>query len=233
MSIYIVVEGVIGVGKTTLTRYLSQDFGTSPILENFEDNPFLVNGFYKDPKAYAFETQMFFLLNRFRQQRNIKGYLSNDNSIIFSDYLFAKDAIFAEANLTKEDFSIYSDCYDSFSSSITQPHLTVYLKSRLDTIMHRISLRDRQFERAISADYLENLVNHYDSFFEKNRKNVLVINADEIDFVKNRNDYEGVRSLILENIEKEVYNGKTKIYYHGGKYRSGEVNIHFDVCAEA
>lgn len=239
MATYIAIEGVIGVGKTTLARYLSRDLGIAPVLESFEDNPFLVGGFYKDPSALAFETQVFFLLQRFRQQKQLSKDLAKLGSgFLVSDYLFEKDRIFARANLNGDDFAVYTRAYEAFRDQIAEPSLVVYLRADLDTIMKRIALRDRQFERDISESYISNLIDGYDRYFAEPKENALIIDADSFDFVHNTGDYDTIKDMIFTGIQKggEYAHGtqdQRQFHHHGGQHRRGEIHLHDHVCATA
>ncbi|HEX8825267.1 MAG TPA: deoxynucleoside kinase, partial [Archangium sp.] len=142
---YIVVEGPIGVGKTSLSNILAERFGARRIFERFEENPFLAN-FYEDRQKYAFQTQLFFLLSRFRQQEEL---VQQDlfNSVTVSDYLFAKDRIFACLTLDSHELALYDRVFEALSPRVNRPDLVIFLKARLDVLLYRIKKRGREFER--------------------------------------------------------------------------------------
>ena len=237
MGCYLVIEGVIGVGKTTLCRYLARDTNIKPILETFENNPFLTGGFYKNPTANGFETQIFFLLSRFRQQRELQKVWERRNSFLsISDYLFDKDRIFAQANLDAEDYQLYLNCFKTFQVQVRKPELVVYLKSGGGTIMNRIALRDREFERDISKAYIQKLIDHYDEYFtayaqgDESPRNVLVLDAERYDFVNNPADYEAIKTCIFSKLEEATHEDGARIHRDGREHRGGEVDLHDNVC---
>src|SRR5437588_3518878 len=156
---YICVEGPIGVGKTTLTRALAKRFGGRTVFEVVEENPFLAS-FYQDRAKYAFQTQLFFLLSRFRQQQEL---FQQDlfNQITVSDYLFAKDRIFASITLDPHELSLYERVYEQISPRVLKPDLVIYLQARLDVLLARIKKRGRDFERKFDPDYLAELSRTY------------------------------------------------------------------------
>lgn len=190
---YICVEGVIGVGKTTLTRMISQRLSFESVLEIVEDNPFLVD-FYKDRRRWAFQTQIFFLMSRYTQQNYISKMINQKN--IVSDYIFEKDRIFAELNLEGDQLWLYDKIFDVLETKIVHPDLIVYLKASIETVLKRIELRDRTFEREINVSYLESLSNAYDGFFKKYNGKYVEIDADSVDFVKYEKDLDFIISMI-------------------------------------
>ena len=148
---YFAIEGVIGVGKTTLARMLQSAFNAELVLEVFEENPFLSN-FYSDRARYAFQTQIFFLLSRYHQQRrNINDRLEMDKTMI-SDYTFEKDALFARINLKGDELDMYYNVQQALAEKINPPNLVVYLRADTDTLMNRIAQRDRPYERTMERD---------------------------------------------------------------------------------
>ena len=192
---YIVVEGPIGVGKTSLVNILSERFKARRVLEVVEENPFL-SSFYGDRAKFAFQTQIFFLLSRFRQQQEL---FQQDlfNAVTVSDYLFAKDRIFACLNLDPNEMSLYDRVFEALGTRVTKPDLVIYLQARLDVLLGRIKRRARDFERKFDADYLEELVKAYNEFFfHYSETPLLVINTSDIDFVNNDADMENLMSVI-------------------------------------
>ncbi|MDB5036659.1 MAG: Deoxyadenosine kinase [Bacteriovoracaceae bacterium] len=197
----IVIEGPIGVGKTSLVRMLCDRWKAAPLFEVFEENPFLTNGFYEDTPKFAFNTEIFFLLSRFRQQQQLK----DAKGLIISDYFFEKNAIFAEMNLDSKDLEIYKSVYDRFVPEVRQPDLIILLKADLESLMRRIYFRDRRFERSISASYLESLMNDYYHFFSSYTKApVLTIPTAGLDFVNDPRDFNRTVSLIEDRIQGQV-----------------------------
>jgi deoxyguanosine kinase len=182
---YIAIEGVIGVGKTSLARLLQPVFQAEIVLEVFEENPFL-SDFYGDRRRYAFQTQIFFLLSRYRQQREaIPELLARGH--LLSDYTFEKDSIFAHLNLSGDELETYSQVHEALAERIQRPDLIVYLRAETDTAMQRIATRDRSYERNMERDYIEALNQAYDDFFsEYTSANVLTIDTTPFDFVASK-----------------------------------------------
>lgn len=200
-SRFIVVEGAIGAGKTSLVLLLSKMFNAKHNLEVVEGNPFL-SEFYNNIERYAFQTQIFFLLSRYKQQLEL-AQQDLFNQLIFSDYLFDKDRIFAHLNLSGNELSMYERLYEIMVKDIPRPDLIVYLQASTDMLMKRIALRDRPFERKISYEYMRRLNLAYEEFFsypDNYKKSTLIkIDTNDLDFVGKRKD--------LEYIVNEVYKG--------------------------
>jgi deoxyguanosine kinase len=186
---HIVVEGPIGVGKTTFAQALAQRIGGRIVLEEVEENPFLPR-FYENPKAYAFQTQLFFLLSRFRQQESLlQEDLFQRNTV--ADYIFQKDRIFAHLNLGADELSLYEKVYGLLDARIPAPDLVVYLQARTEVLMDRVRLRGRAWERPITEAYLETLSRAYADFFWRyDRSPILTVNTSDIDFVEREEDLE-------------------------------------------
>ncbi len=181
---YISIEGVIGVGKTTLARLLQKRLDTELQLEVFEENPFLAD-FYGDRARYAFQTQIFFLLSRYHQQRReIPEIVKNGNSLI-TDYTFAKDALFACINLEGDELDMYYKVHEALAEKIVLPDLVVYLKADTAVLMQRIAMRDRSYERNMESNYIEMLNEAYNEFFANYSlgPKLLTIDSNELDFV--------------------------------------------------
>jgi len=186
---YFAIEGVIGVGKTTLARLLQPKFEAELVLEVFEENPFL-SSFYGDRARYAFQTQIFFLLSRYHQQRrNITDRLAQVDSII-SDYTFEKDALFARINLQGDELEMYYNVQEALAEKVTPPNLVVYLRASTDTLMRRIAQRDRPYERSMQRTYIDMLNTAYDDFYldSSHSSQVLIIDTNDLDFVNRPED---------------------------------------------
>ncbi len=186
---YIVIEGAIGVGKTTLARKLSDEFGARIVLERAEENPFLER-FYEDQEKYAFQTQIYFLLSRFRQQQDL---LQQDlfQQTTIADYFFEKDQIFASLTLGDEEFALYEQVYRLLNTKVPKPDLIIFLQARTKVLLDRISKRGTPFEKKINPKYLEALNELYnDYFFYYNDSPLLVVNTSEIDFVEKEDDFQ-------------------------------------------
>ena len=180
---YIVIEGVIGVGKTTLARMLARRFDAQLVLEQFEENPFLAR-FYEDRPRWAFQTQLAFLASRFRQQ---KALLARDlfHQLTLADYSFDKDRIFAHLNLSGDELRLYESLFSLMEPNTPRPDLVVYLQSTPERLMHNIELRGRAYEANMDRAYIEELNEAYNYYFFRYVKSpLLIINAEKIDFVK-------------------------------------------------
>ena len=201
-SMYLAVEGVIGVGKTTLVRSLQPAFEAEIYLEVFEENPFL-SSFYADRERYAFQTQIFFLLSRYHQQRRdiLDSVLAGENMIV--DYTFDKDAIFARLNLTGDELEMYYRVHEALAEKIARPELVVYLRADTNTLMERIAQRDRPYERNMEWAYIDALNHTYDAYFSENPKNlpVLIIDTNELDFVRNPDDLAWVENRLRQALK--------------------------------
>lgn len=185
---YIAIEGVIGSGKTALAKKIKARLDAKLILEQFEANPFLEK-FYTDRRRYAFQTQMFFLINRFKQQEEL-----NQEDLfaqyIVGDYIFEKDRIFAYLNLSGEELKLYESIFPLLNRNLRKPDLVVFLQSGVDRLMYNIKKRSRKIERNLTRSYIEELseaYNHY--FFRYNSSPLLIVNSTEIDFVSNDDDF--------------------------------------------
>lgn len=186
---YIAVEGVIGAGKTALTKKLKSRLEAKLILEQFEANPFLEN-FYNDRKRFAFQTQMFFLINRFKQQEELNQEDLFTNFIV-CDYIFDKDKIFAYLNLSAEELKLYESVFPLLSRNLRKPDLVVFLQSSIDRLMFNIKKRGRLIERNLTKNYIEELSEAYNHFFFRyNSTPLLIVNSTEIDFVNNDDDFD-------------------------------------------
>ncbi len=192
---YLAIEGVIGVGKTSLVHRLHAERGGRRFLELVEENPFLVGGFYQDMESYAFDTELFFLLARFRQQRDVADALRRSRESVLTDYLFGKNRIFAELTLAGEDYAIWRRLYDALAPEIVPPDLVVYLRSDTDALVDRIRTRNRPFERDLTRDYIVRLNEAYDEFFSAYEGPLLTIDVTRLDFVRSDADYAAIRAL--------------------------------------
>ncbi len=202
---YIAIEGVIGVGKTTLARLLRPTLEAELLLEVFEENPFLEK-FYADRERYAFQTQIFFLLSRYHQQRAVAPLLSTGKNLI-ADYTFQKDALFAGINLAGDELDVYYQVHDALAEKIPLPDLIVYLRASTDVLMQRIALRDRPYERDMQRAYIDELNHAYDAFFGEGYRGprVLTIETDAINFIANPEDLKWVQERIRQALGVPPY----------------------------
>ena len=192
---YLAIEGPIGVGKSSLAKILAQKYGSRLVKEEVEANPFLER-FYENPRKYAFQTQLFFLLSRYRQQRElVQGDLFETG--VVCDYILAKDKIFALINLEDDEVSLYESIYKLLVSTLPKPDLVIYLQARPEVLLSRVRKRGIAYERNISLDYLRTLSDAYNEyFFHYNETPLLVVGTSEIDFVESPRD--------LEHLVREV-----------------------------
>lgn len=194
---YIVVEGPIGVGKTTLARRLARSFGSELILEQADENPFLER-FYRNPKSAALQTQLFFLFQRTRQLEDMRQHDLFD-IVRVADYLIDKDRLFARLTLDEEEFTLYDQIYARLAIDMPLPDLVVYLQAPSDVLLQRIARRGIRYEQQIEREYLEKLQEAYARFFlAYDTSPLLIVNAAEADFVNNEEDY----SQLFEQINR-------------------------------
>ncbi|MCU0453966.1 MAG: deoxynucleoside kinase [Bacteroidetes bacterium] len=193
---HIAIEGVIGAGKTTLARMLSERLRARLVLEKFEENPFLPK-FYEDPERYAFQTQIFFLLSRYRQQQDL-FQADLFHSHVISDYIFEKDKIFAYLTLQDEELKLYESLLGSIEKNIPQPDLVIYLQSSVDRLMKNIRMRGREMEENMSEEYIRELNEAYNYFFFRYKSApLLIVRSTDIDFVNKKGDFDDLLNQIL------------------------------------
>jgi len=201
---YIAVEGPIGVGKTSLVQLLGEYLNAHIVLEAIEDNPFL-EGFYKNSDRYGFQTEMFFLLSRYRQQMSLLQY-NLFNSITIADYIFDRNRIFAYINLNSDEIRLYEDVYSILKHKISKPDLLIYLQADIDTLRKRISRRGRVFERNITDEYLDEVNKAFNNyFFHYTQSPILIVNANEINFVDRKEDLKDLIKKILSHKKGREY----------------------------
>lgn len=209
---YIAIEGVIGAGKTSLAQKLAANLKANLILEEFESNPFLGN-FYEDRRRYAFQTQMFFLINRYKQQQELQ---QEDlfSKYIVSDYIFDKDKIFAYLNLRGDELKLYETIFPLLERHLRKPDLVIFLQSGIDRLNSNIKKRDRNIEKSITRSYITELSEAYNNFFFKyNETPLLIVNSTDIDFVNNKDDFEVLYKQIFREDRGfiEYFNPEVKI----------------------
>lgn len=198
---YIAIEGVIGVGKTSLATLLTERLNGRLVLEKPEENPFLEN-FYQDPRHYAFQTQLFFLLSRFRQQQEVPEP-DLFHPVVIADYLFAKDRIFAYINLSEAEIALYEKVMALLEVRLRKPELVVYLQSSTERLMKNIRMRNRSYERDMSESYIRTLNEAYNHFFfHYDETPLLIVNATAIDYVNNSDHLEAV----IQEIQRDEAN---------------------------
>ena len=192
---HIAVEGTIGVGKTSLAKILGERLEAKLILEEFEENPFLVD-FYNDAERFAFQTQLFFLLSRYRQQQELQQTDLFTKALI-SDYMFIKDRLFAALNLNDKEMGLYNSIARILEKNVSSPDMVIFLQSDTDRLMLNIKKRGREYEKSIDWKYIDALNQIYNEFFFRYDKSpLLIINTNDIDFVHNKNDLEEIIEFI-------------------------------------
>ena len=197
---YVSIEGPIGVGKTTLTQLFADHFGAQPFLEEFEDNPFL-RSFYEDPKTVAFQTQVYFLMARYKQQERLRQPELFSQRVV-SDYLFAKDKIFAYLNLQPEELKLYDKIFDLVCQQILKPDLVVYLYADVETLMERIHKRGRNYEDNVDPGYLTELMKLYSEFFHRYSESpLLMVNTADLNFQETPEDFHLLREAMAATTE--------------------------------
>jgi len=207
---YISIEGPIGVGKTTLTRLFAEYFQAQSFLEEFEDNPFL-RSFYEDPKSVAFQTQVYFLMARYKQQERLRQPDLFSQRVI-SDYLFAKDKIFAYLNLQPEELKLYDKIFDLVCKQILKPDLVVYLYADVDTLMSRIHNRGRNYEDNVHPDYLTELMSLYSKFFNHYSESpLLMVDTADLNFGEHPEDFHLLTEAMAATTEGTRFLNKSSL----------------------
>ena len=207
---YIAIEGTIGVGKTSLAEVLSIRLEAKLILEEFEDNPFLMD-FYNDRERFAFQTQLFFLLSRYRQQQELHQ-IDLFSKTLITDYMFIKDRLFAALNLDDKEMSLYNSVATILEKNVTMPDMVIFLQSDTDRLMKNINIRGRKYEKSIDWKYIDALNQVYNEyFFRFDRCPLLIINTNDIDFVNNKDDLEEIIQFIRTPGEGTRYFNPIKV----------------------
>ena len=196
---YLAVEGPIGVGKTSLVKLLGKKLGAKMVLEEYENNPFLED-FYNDPERFAFQTQLFFLMSRYRQQQDLRQ-VDMFHNLLITDYMFVKDRLFASLNLDDKELSLYDTVANLLERNVLKPDMVIYLQADTQTLMRNIAKRGRDFETNMSFEYLDALSQVYTEYFFKYQETpLIIINTNNIDFVNNNDDLEEVIKYIREPV---------------------------------
>ncbi len=209
---YIAIEGVIGAGKTSLAKKLTEKLSAKLVTEEFEENPFLEK-FYDDRRRYAFQTQMFFLINRFKQQEQFNQEDLFTNYIV-SDYIFDKDQIFAYLNLTGEELKLYESIFPLLKRDLRQFDLVIFLQASVDRLIYNIKKRNRPIEKNLTRTYIRELSEVYNNFFFKyNSTPLLIVNTTDIDFVNKEDDFDELFKQIFREDRGfiEYFNPKIKV----------------------
>jgi deoxyguanosine kinase len=196
---YMVIEGNIGAGKTTLATRIAEQFNGRLILEHFADNPFLPK-FYQDPDKYSFPLELSFLASRYKQLNEELGSQDLFKAFTVADYYFMKSLVFAASTLKGDEYSLYRQIFYIIYSSLPKPDIYVYLHINTERLLENIKKRSREYEKSITGEYLQKIQDSYFAFFKQNPENkYLVIDINEIDFVANRNHYSKIIDTIFLN----------------------------------
>jgi len=196
---YIVIEGCIGAGKTTLSKMLAADYNAELVLERFAENPFLPK-FYKDPEHYAFPVEMTFLMDRYQQLKSLLVARDMFTEFVIGDYFIDKCVIFSKNNLLSDEYSLYKNVFDTVASFLPKPDLLLYLYNDTDRLLHNIAQRGRDYEQNITAEYLANIQDSYMTYFNQHCNiPILLVEASELDFVANQNDYNRIKGLVEQS----------------------------------
>jgi deoxyadenosine/deoxycytidine kinase len=196
---YVAIEGPIAVGKTSLAKLLSERLGARLILEGFGENPFLTD-FYEEPERYAFQTQLFFLLQRYQQQQELRQ-VDMFHNLLIADYMFVKDRLFASLNLDEKEMTLYDTVANLLEKNVINPDLVIYLQADTDTLMRNIARRGRDMEKNISEEYIDALNQLYTEYFFRYQDTPLVIiNTNNIDYVHNQEDLDEVINYIRQPV---------------------------------
>ena len=208
---YVAIEGPIGVGKTSLANLLAEKLAARKVLEDFEDNPFLAD-FYEEPERFAFQTQLFFLLQRYQQQQELRQ-VDIFHNLLITDYMFIKDRLFASLNLNEKEMNLYDTIANLLEKNVINPDMVIYLQADTDTLVKNINKRQRTFEVNISYEYIDGLNEVYNEYFFRYQDTPLVIiNTNNIDFVNNSKDLEEVIQCIREPISgTKFFNATTEL----------------------
>lgn len=202
---YIVVEGSIGAGKTTLSTMLAEDFNAELVLERFADNHFLEK-FYKDPEHYAFPVEMTFLMDRYQQLKNLLTARDLFTDFVIGDYFIDKCLLFSKNNLAKDEFSLFKTVFDTIAGFLPKPDLILYLYTAPDRLLKQIAKRNRSFEKDITAEYLSDIQEKYLTYFKENQQiPILLVDTENVDFVENPSDYQHFKNLIMKQHDAGIH----------------------------
>ena len=202
---YVVVEGSIGAGKTTLATMLASELNAELVLERFADNPFLEK-FYKDPEHYAFPVEMTFLMDRYQQLKNLLTARDLFTDFVIGDYFIDKCLLFSKNNLSKDEFSLFKKVFDTSADFLPKPDLILYLYTKPDRLLRQIAKRNRSFEKDITIQYLTDIQEKYLTYFRENPQiPILLVDTENIDFVENDSDYQNLKQLLINPYKAGIH----------------------------
>lgn len=202
---YIVIEGCIGAGKTTLSKMMAEELNAELILERFADNPFLPK-FYQDPVHYAFPVEMTFLMDRYQQLKSLLSERDMFKDFVIGDYFIDKCTIFAKNNLLADEYNLFKNVFDTIASFLPKPDLILYLYNDTEHLLGNIARRGRDYERDITPDYLAEIQDSYLTYFRQNpHLPILLVETSKLDFVKNPDDYNRLKRLIQKTYSVGIH----------------------------
>ena len=202
---YVVVEGSIGAGKTTLATMLASELNAELVLERFADNPFLEK-FYKDPEHYSFPVEMTFLMDRYQQLKNLLTARDLFTDFVIGDYFIDKCLLFSKNNLAKDEFSLFKKVFDTIAGFLPKPDLILYLYTKPDRLLKQIAKRNRSFEKDITIEYLTDIQEKYLTYFRENQQiPILLVDTENIDFVENDSDYQNLKQLLINPYKAGIH----------------------------
>ena len=201
---FITIEGCIGAGKTNLNKMLSAHYSCKGIFENFEDNPYLQN-FYSDPEKHAFSLELFFMAERYQQQKQLLEEMNLFGEKVITDYAFFKSLVFANITLKEDELQLFKMLFHIINPNIKSPEIILYLHKPIDLLIRNIKKRGRSYEADISPDYLEKLNSTYLDFFKQQDKSkVLIVDTSQLDFVESENDFKELLSILDKEYDKKI-----------------------------
>ena len=202
---YVVIEGSIGAGKTTLATMLASELNAELVLERFADNPFLEK-FYKDPEHYSFPVEMTFLMDRYQQLKNLLTARDLFTDFVIGDYFIDKCLLFSKNNLAKDEFSLFKKVFDTIAGFLPKPDLILYLYTKPDRLLKQIAKRNRSFEKDITIEYLTDIQEKYLTYFRENQQiPILLVDTENIDFVENDSDYQNLKQLLINPYKAGIH----------------------------
>ncbi len=202
---FISIEGCIGTGKTSFAKMIAKDFDIPLVLENFEDNPYLKK-FYDNPKNNALSLELYFMAERYKQQKELLGNINLFNKTVISDYAFVKSQIFANITLVNDDdLQLFKMLFKIINHNVKSPDLIIYLHKKTDILLNNIAKRGREYEKDIEADYLNSLHQTYMQYFkQQSNSKVLIVDSSNLDFVKNGTDYQFLKNLLNKQYAEKI-----------------------------
>jgi len=202
---FITIDGNTGAGKTTLANMFAEEFGANLILEQFVDNPFLA-AFYAEPDRFAFQTEMYFLVDRYQQLKEKIRVLDLHKNLNISDYIFTKSLLYAKANLNEQEYQLFERIFNMFFNDLPEPELFIYVHSTADRLVKNIQKRGRGFEQVVRKSYLKSVEDIYFEHFEKNKHlRILIIPSDDLDFVTKADDYQKIKEAVTKEYEPGIH----------------------------